>query len=201
MNFLAHLFLSGSDNQILIGNFIADGIRGKELDIYPKGIRDGILLHRRIDTFTDSHPIVKQTVYKLRNSSAKYAPVVSDVVYDHFLAHNWKNYSPITLQKFAHDKYEILRENRRFVPERMKFVLTSMIRQDWLVHYAELSGIAKTLKNMSKRVHFANNMASAINDLEQYYDLFQKDFEDFFPLLQQYVAEELQKLEHPQLVR
>lgn len=201
MNFLAHLYLSGQDTGILIGNFIADGVRGKELDIYPKHIRDGIVIHRKIDTYTDSHPIVKQTVHKLRNSSGKYAPVVSDVIYDHFLAHNWKNYSNIPLEQFARDKYALLKQNKNFVPDRMQDVLSSMIRQDWLVHYAQLTGIAKTLKNMSKRVHFANNIGSAIKDLELYYSLFQNDFEEFFPQLQQYVSQEMQKLNYTLLVK
>jgi len=201
MNFLAHLFLSGKDNDILIGNFIADGIRGKELDNYPTHIREGIVLHRKIDTFTDSHPIVRQTVQKLRASSGKYAPVVSDVIYDHFLAHNWSQYSSVPLDQFTQDKYTILKQNREFVPDRMRIVLSTMIRQDWLLNYAQLSGIAKTLRNMSKRVNFANNMATAIKDLEQHYTLFQYEFEAFFPQLQAYVEEEMQKLGAPTLVK
>jgi acyl carrier protein phosphodiesterase len=190
MNFLAHLYLAGNDEGLLIGNFIADGIRGKELDKYPDPIKRGIILHRKIDTFTDSHPVVRQTVSKLRKSSGKYAPVVSDVIYDHFLASLWKEYSPVSLKDYAHEKYTFLTLHKDEMPENMQELLKYMIRQNWLVHYAELKGIAKTLKSMSKRVHFANNMATAILDLESDYTSFSEDFRLFFPDMIAFVEKE-----------
>ena len=108
MNFLAHLFLAGNDEGLIIGNFIADSIRGKETNNYPESIRRGIVLHRQIDHFTDTHPVVKRTVQRLRKSSEKYAPVVSDVIYDHFLAANWNQYSSIPLKQFANQSYHFL---------------------------------------------------------------------------------------------
>jgi acyl carrier protein phosphodiesterase len=65
MNFLAHIYLSGSEHEILIGNFIADSIRGKQFDAYQNSIQQGILLHREIDEYTDSHPVVLECVEKL----------------------------------------------------------------------------------------------------------------------------------------
>ncbi len=190
MNFLAHLYLAGNDDGLLIGNFIADGIRGKEMEKYAEPIKRGIVLHRKIDTFTDTHPIVRQTVGRLRKSSGKYAPVVSDVIYDHFLASQWSDYSDVPLSSFATEKYAFLVKNKQVMPENMQQLLGYMVRQNWLVHYAELQGIAKTLKSMSKRVHFANNMATAIVDLEAEYGLFLNDFNLFFPDIQEFVEKE-----------
>jgi len=194
MNFLAHLYLAGTDEGLIIGNFIADAIRGKEINDYPENIQKGIVLHRQIDHYTDTHPVVKETVLRLRSSSGKYAPVVSDIAYDHFLAANWKDYSPIPLPYFAEDSYDFLNKNIQHIPEKMHLLLEYMVRQNWLVNYASLNGIARTLRNMQERVNFTNTMASSIIDLEDDYELFLSDFQRFFPDIQQFVAEEKLKL-------
>jgi acyl carrier protein phosphodiesterase len=194
MNFLAHLFLAGEDDGLLIGNFIADAIRGKEIEAYSEEIRRGIVLHRKIDSFTDTHPVVRQTVARLRKSSAKYAPVVSDVVFDHFLAHNWVDYSPIPLTQYAREKYDLLNKNKGRMPNDMQLLLSYMERQNWLVNYADLYGIEETLKKMSTRASFVNNMASAVQDLRADYESFRQDFQLFFPDIQEYVKNEIRAL-------
>src|SRR5436190_22096246 len=108
MNYLAHLYLSGDDPMIMIGNFIADHIKGKQFDLYSKEIQKGILLHRSIDTFTDQHPLVEQSKLLLRPHFHKYAPVIADVFYDHFLAKDWKNYHPQSLENFAQHAYQLM---------------------------------------------------------------------------------------------
>jgi acyl carrier protein phosphodiesterase len=194
MNFLAHLYLAGNDEGLIIGNFIADSIRGKETNNYPESIRRGIVLHRQIDQYTDTHPVVKRTVQRLRKSSEKYAPVVSDVIYDHFLAANWHLYSPIPLEQFANNSYHFLNERKQAMPEKMHTLLGYMMRQNWLVNYGSLNGIAKTLREMQKKVHFANTMASSIIDLRKDYQEFENDFKEFFPEIQRFVKNEISKL-------
>ena len=194
MNFLAHLYLAGKDEGLIIGNFIADSIRGKEINDYSVNIQKGIVLHRKIDEFTDGHPIVKKTVARLRKSAAKYAPVVSDVIYDHFLATNWLQYSPTPLPTFAQNSYQFLNHNKHLMPNKIHLLLEYMIRQNWLVKYASIHGIAQTLKGMQARVHFSNTMASSVIDLVDDYSLFLKDFQQFFPEIQEFVQKEKRQL-------
>ncbi|MBC7390694.1 MAG: DUF479 domain-containing protein [Opitutaceae bacterium] len=192
MNYLAHLFLAGSDEGLIIGNFIADSIRGKEMFLYSEAIQNGIKLHRKIDQFTDSHPVVKQTTLRLRNSAGKYAPVVTDIVYDHFLAANWSKYSSESLQDFAQKKYQFLNSNLKDLPLKMHELFYVMKEQNWLVNYADIKGIAKTLAELSTKVNFANTLATSILDLEKDYESFQSDFFKFFPDIQEYVKREIQ---------
>src|SRR5688572_7860936 len=105
MNYLAHLYLSGNDQQRMIGNFIADHVKGKAIHDFPEGIRDGIFLHRQIDQFTDSHPVVTESKIRLRGTFHKYAPVIVDVFYDHFLARDWTQYHHQSLEVFAEECY------------------------------------------------------------------------------------------------
>ena len=72
MNLLAHIFLSGDADQLLIGNFIADFIKGNRFEhLEPEMIR-GIYLHRFIDSYTDRHPLVKQSARRLQPKFGKY---------------------------------------------------------------------------------------------------------------------------------
>ena len=95
MNFLAHIYLSGSDPDILLGNFMADQIKGRDLSSYGHNVRNGIILHRMIDHFTDTHVVSGEARAILRPSMGKYAGVVLDVFYDHFLATKWNDHHDV----------------------------------------------------------------------------------------------------------
>ena len=101
MNHLAHLYLSGSDPDLMLGNFIADAVKGKQVELYALGVQNGIRLHRAIDTFTDAHPVVRQTKAHLYAGYSKFAGVILDIYFDHFLAIGWANYHPQPLADFV----------------------------------------------------------------------------------------------------
>src|SRR5690606_33121767 len=116
MNYLAHIYLSGNDDYITIGNFIADGIKGKDYKNFPKNIQIGILLHREIDTFTDAHPIVRQSTKRLHENYSHYSGVIVDILYDHFLAKNWLQYSDIPLATYVDAFYDNLETHFDLLP-------------------------------------------------------------------------------------
>ena len=106
MNFLAHIYLSGDNDFIKIGNFMADSIKGDNYNNYPEYIRKGILLHRSIDSFTDLHPVFRKSKHRLHDRYGHYSGVIMDIFYDHFLAKNWSNYSEIPLEKYVFNFYQ-----------------------------------------------------------------------------------------------
>src|SRR4051812_25235509 len=128
MNFLAHAYLSGDSEELLIGNFIADAVKGSAINNYSGDIKNGILLHRSIDTFTDQHPVVHQSIVRLRPSYHKYAGVLVDIFYDHFLAKNWKDYSSVELNKFVSHVYRVMQDNFSQLPHRSQELLPYMIK-------------------------------------------------------------------------
>ncbi len=180
MNFLAHLYLSKSDKNILIGNFIADAVKGKKFKDYPNKIQTGILLHREIDTFTDAHPIVRKSKRRLHERYRHYDGVIIDILYDHFLAKNWHNYSEIPLEIYAESVYSFLHENRSSFPTKIQNALPYMIEYNWLVAYASTEGIKQVLKGMNKRTKGVSQMDLAIEDLIEHYTEFETDFTLFF---------------------
>ena len=194
MNFLAHLYLSKENKNILIGNFIADAVKGKKHENYPKEIQAGILLHRGIDYFTDTHPIVRQSKRRLHERYNHYNGVIIDILYDHFLAKNWHHYSDIPLETYANNVYEFLQENIVIFPERIQKILPYMIEYNWLFSYASVEGIGKILQGMNKRTKGISKMDLAKEDLIEHYEEFESDFTLFFKELMQFSEEKTTNL-------
>lgn len=194
MNFLAHIYLSGDDTEIKIGNFIADSVKGKQFIHFPKGIQKGIILHRAIDTFTDTHPTVRKSVRRLFPVYSHYSTVIIDILYDHFLAANWNDYSNIPLEVYAADFYTLLNENMDILPLPIKQFLPIMINQNWLLKYSTVQGIGEILTQMNHRTGNKSRMNLAVKELEKYYLQFGEEFKSFFKDLENFTCEKIPEL-------
>ena len=195
MNFLAHIYLSGDNELITIGNFVGDGVRGNKYKNYPKDIRIGIQLHREIDTFTDAHPIFRRSTKRLHKGYGHYSGVIVDIFYDHFLAKNWKNYSDIPLAKYIQDFYKSLNANFDSLPPRFKRLTPVMIEGNWLLSYASLEGIQLVLDGMNRRTKGLSKMNEATKELKAHYGEFETDFTEFFTELIEFSAAKLIEIE------
>ena len=180
MNFLAHIYLSGNNELVTIGNFVADGVRGNKYKDYSDEIQLGILLHREIDTFTDAHPIFRRSTKRLHKSYGHYSGVIVDIFYDHFLAKNWSAYSTIPLSKYVNEFYKSLRTNFELLPTRFKHLTPFLIEDNWLLSYASIEGIQQVLNGMNRRTNGKSQMNKATTELKEYYNDFESDFTAFF---------------------
>ncbi|GGX25447.1 ACP phosphodiesterase [Aquimarina muelleri] len=194
MNFLAHIYLSGEDPELTIGNFIADSVKGKAYLQYPDGVQKGIMLHRKIDSYTDSHPIVKKSVSRLFPKYSHYSTVIVDILYDHFLAANWKEYSNTPLEEYISSFYTLLQEYYEILPKRIQNFMPYMIKDNWLLSYASIQGIGTILYQMNRRTKNRSKMNFAVIELEKYYDDFGKEFRSFFEELELYTKNEIRLL-------
>lgn len=194
MNFLAHIYLSGDSDLLKIGNFMADGIRGKEYETMHPDIRKGVMLHRFIDTYTDSHPVFRQSTKRLHEKYHHYAGVIVDVVYDHFLAKNWSRYSDEKLEDFVGNFYRSLESNYDLLTDKTKGMMPYMIKYNWLWDYQFVDGIARILYQMDQRTRNNSKMQFAIEELKEFYTEFESEFTEFFEDLRQNAAEKLHSL-------
>jgi acyl carrier protein phosphodiesterase len=192
MNFLSHLYLSGNSEGLIIGNFIADSVKGSAHLQFSEEIQKGIVLHRRIDTFTDSHPIVEQSKQRLREKYRKYASVIVDIYYDHYLAINWTNYSNTSLDDYTKSIYELMQKNAHQLPLKSQQFTKYMVQYNILSAYAHFEGIDRVFQGMARRTTFESNMEHAIHDLKEHYSLFETEFQLFFPQLQQFVNTQIE---------
>ncbi|NIK93469.1 DUF479 domain-containing protein [Mangrovimonas sp. CR14] len=195
MNFLAHIYLSGNNEMVTIGNFIADSIKGKQYLDYPKEVQIGILLHREIDTFTDAHPIVRQSSKRLHAKYSHYSGVIVDILYDHFLAKNWSDYSAVPLKQFTANFYQIMEENFDWLPANTQRMVPFMKAEDWLLNYAQIEGIQNVLNGMNRRTNYKSGMHQATNELRQFYYDFESEFTHFFTELINFSKTKLPEIE------
>lgn len=194
MNFLAHIYLSGDNDLLKIGNFMADGIYGSSLNSFPDEIQKGILLHRYIDSYTDAHPVFRQSTKRLHPAYHHYAGVIVDIFYDHFLAKNWNNYNSEPLNLYTQKFYQLLQDNFTQLTDRAKGMIPYMVRQDWLGSYATTTGIARILEQMDRRTKHKSGMKNAIDELMEFYDEFEDEFTRFFETIRIFAAGKIKTL-------
>lgn len=187
MNFLAHLSLSNNHDDVLIGNFIADSTKSSEHKLYNAGIVYGIKLHHKIDAFTDSHSIVDTSKQRLRAKHGKYASVIVDIFYDHFLAKNYSLYGEFPLTDFVQRCYALFDKRFNDLSPTAQRIVPHMKKWNWLVNYANEEGLRDVFNGMSRRASFENSMHLAVDDLLERYDDFYADFKAFYPELQKMV--------------
>ncbi|UUV21089.1 acyl carrier protein phosphodiesterase [Paenimyroides aestuarii] len=194
MNFLAHIYLSGTNERIQIGNFMGDGIRGKDYKNYHNDIQIGVLLHRSIDSFTDFHPIFRQSKHRLVPKYNHFSGIIIDMFYDHFLAKEWKMYHHEDLQVFTQKFYQSLENHQDELNLKTKQLLPYLTHQNWLERYAHLTDLQQILQQMDNRFAMKSNMSESVDDLHTFYDDFQSEFHLFFKDLMIHSEKELQRL-------
>jgi acyl carrier protein phosphodiesterase len=195
MNFLAHLFLAGpyplapAYTDHLLGQFIADSVPGRQLQGYLPEVQAGIRAHRAIDTFTDQHPVVRRSTARLREAGyGKYAGVVADIFYDHFLATNFSAYSAEALPPFTERVYALLASRAAEFPVPVQRFFPYMVTQNWLLGYTEIAGISRALEGLSRRASPGSGMETAGEELRQNYAAYAADFQEFFPQIRAFAS-------------
>lgn len=181
MNYLAHLYLSGHDSGVLVGNFIGDYVKGRQFMRYSGSTQTGILLHRHIDTFTDAHPVFRESSALFKDGYKRYAGVVADIIYDHLLAVNWANYSDTDLKSFVSHSHRVLMRNYFGLPGQVKQFLPFLIKSRRLENYQYLTGIEKTLNIMSSHSSLPDKTFFAMSQLQKHHDELQQQFAAFMP--------------------
>jgi acyl carrier protein phosphodiesterase len=180
MNYLAHLYLSGNHPEIQMGNFIGDYVKGSRHDRYTGLVQKGILLHRKIDAFTDRHPRVKMSGDHLKLQYNRYSGVVVDLFYDHFLADNWTSYSDIPLQKFVSSVHMMLMKNYFRLPGEVRSFLPFLIKSRRLENYRHPEGIERALTIMTQYSSLPSHVDFAMDQFRIHYNDFRDDFQSFF---------------------
>ena len=195
MNFLAHLYLSRNNTNIMIGNFIADHIQGNKYEGFSAEIQQGIFLHREIDTFTDAHEVVRKSKRRLHERYRHYDGVIIDIFYDYFLAKNWAAYSEIPLELFTKSVYNLLDKVKLDLPTKSQQFINYMIEYNILFNYKYKDGIEKVLNGMNKRTKGKSQMNLAIEDLHSLEAEFEADFTVFFKELIAHTNQKLKKID------
>ncbi len=183
MNYLAHAFLAAPQSEAICGALIGDFAKGVDLAALPEGMRAGVIAHRRIDAFTDAHPVVRAARARFEPPLRRFAGIIVDVAFDHFLAADFLAYSKQPLSAFTASVYAALDAHEHVLPERLRGVKSRMAEQDWLASYAEIENVGRALAGIGRRLRRANPLGDALGAVVANREALARDFEAFFPQL------------------
>ena len=199
MNHLAHLMLARNSNELMLGGFIADAVKGKKYLNYEKEISKGILLHRFIDNFTDTHKEVSELKKLLRPQFGLLSGVVIDMIYDHILAKHWSEFNSDLLEAFSNQAYLVFEKYVSIMPERNQQLLPYMRKENWLLNYATIEGITKSFNGMSRRIRKGEMLMQAPQFILDNEIILKESFFRFYPELMKACEEEKIKLSYRSL--
>ncbi|MCB0764372.1 MAG: DUF479 domain-containing protein [Flavobacteriales bacterium] len=188
MNFLGHLYVSGPEPLVIVGNFMGDEVKGRDLSHLHPSIQKGVRLHRAIDSFTDRHPLQRLGRSRVRPHAGRYAGVVMDMFYDHLLASDPHWWAETPLKEFAPRMYTLLTAHEAFMPEATRRMLRYMATHDWLTSYGTIEGIGGAIAGLARRVPQGAPMIGSEEVLQQHFSTYRAEFREFLPALQAHVA-------------
>lgn len=194
MNHLAHFHLASLNRHIdpcesMIGSFLGDYVKGQLSGEYPAGIEAGIELHRRIDAYTDRHAVVKLGYQTFEPPLRRYAPIITDLVYDHFLAKNWDEHYHTSLEEFNRHIFDLCEDLMHHLPKNASITLSTMRHRSTLLNTVDPDFIKYSLKHISTRLKRANPLADAYNQVLGTMPSLEKHFSAFFPEVQAFATQ------------
>ncbi|MGZ3900810.1 MAG: acyl carrier protein phosphodiesterase [Bacteroidia bacterium] len=180
MNYLAHSFLSHNEPGLIVGNFIADHIHGNQYEKYPPGIIDGILMHRRIDTFTDAHQKFKESKRFFYNGYEKYSGILIDIYFDHLLAKNFHTYSSVSLKDYSAHIYSVYLSYSEILPKSSARFLNYVLKNNIYLAYSTIEGIDRVLFHLSHRINHGILLNKSVELFQKHESQLETNFELFF---------------------
>ena len=187
MNYLAHLYFAQPSAESLTGNLMGDFTKGVDLSTLPIPIQMGIENHRLIDKYTDHHLDVKSLKSFISPPRKRFSAIIADVMFDHFLALHWQQFSQEPFEQFIATTYEQLSRSIELMPDRMQVMVTKMIEQNWLGSYVNLESTGQAIDGISRRIRFDNELTGAIDEVKNHYGEYETVFFSFFPQLLEHV--------------
>jgi len=191
MNHFAHLVLSQPTIESTVGNLLGDFARGVDPHLLPEAVKAGLINHRAVDRFTDSHPLVKEMKLGFSRERRRFAGIALDIYFDHLLISHWEKFESRDLKPLITEFYQRMSDGQELMPgENMRRVTRRMIEFDWFGSYREIDAVAESLDRVAGRIRFANQFDNAIEDLLRHHEMIRDGFFEFYPQLQQHVADQ-----------
>jgi acyl carrier protein phosphodiesterase len=190
MNHFAHLVLSQPTVESAVGNLLGDFARGVDADSLPAAVRAGLLNHRAVDRFTDSHPLVLEMKRRFSRRRRRFAGIALDIYFDHLLLSHWERFEERSLDAVIAEFYRRMSAGQSLMPGmEMRRVTRRMVEHDWFGSYRDADAIAESLDRVAARIRFVNDFDNAIEELQRHHEMIRGGFLEFYPQLRQHVVE------------
>ena len=190
MNHFAHLVLSQPTVESTVGNLLGDFARGVDADRLPVAVRAGLINHRAVDRYTDSHPLVLEMKICFSRHRRRFAGIALDIYFDHLLLTHWELFEQRQLDELILEFYQRMTAGQTLMPgQDMRRVTRRMIDYDWFGSYRDVDSIAESLDRVAARIRFANDFDNAIEDLQRNHESIRDGFLEFYPQRRQHVLD------------
>ena len=190
MNHFAHLVLSQPTVESAVGNLLGDFARGVDAETLPVSVHAGLINHRAVDRYTDSHPLVLDMKLSFSRRRRRFAGIALDIYFDHLLLTHWELFEQRELDELIADFYRRMSVGQALMPgAEMRRVTRRMIDYDWFGSYRNVDSIAESLDRVAARIRFANDFDNAIEDLQRNHESIRDGFLEFYPQLRQHVID------------
>ncbi len=193
MNYLAHTLLAGDDELLQLGGLMGDFVHGQPDPSLPEGLITGIRLHRAVDVYTDSHPEVVAARALLPAPYRRYAGILLDMWFDHLLARDFGRWSRQGLEDYSANVRDMLRRHEVWLPPGLQRFQRYMDAHALPAGYARPEEMAAALDGISHRLRRANPVGEALPTLMGLDAPLQVRFEAFFPQLQGFAREWIER--------
>ncbi|MFG6668068.1 ACP phosphodiesterase [Halomonas sp. HNIBRBA4712] len=178
MNFLAHAWLvREAADGFLLGNVIADGVKGSDLSAWPALVAAGIRHHRRVDAFVDAHPLALAAKARAPMGQRRFAGIALDILWDHFLARRLGRTE--AFETLVPRVYALLASEG--APNRLGRMVPSMIEHDWLRGYANFDFTCRAIAGLGQRLSGPNRLAELTPWLARDYEWLAENFDGLWP--------------------
>jgi len=183
MNFLAHAWLARHSDEAILGALLGDFVFGRlALEDWPDAVRREIVVHRRVDRYTDAHPAVVAARALFANGLRRYAGIALDVYFDHCLARDWHRWNDTPLDEFTTRVYRVLREHAAQLPPRLRAIAPRMQAHDWLGSYRERDSVDHAVRGIATRLsRHGERLVECLPVLREHRAAIDAAFEAFFP--------------------
>ncbi|HKI75050.1 MAG TPA: ACP phosphodiesterase [Pseudomonadales bacterium] len=181
MNHLAHFKVAHPDPGLMVGGFLGDFVKGRLTGDYPHEVERGIRLHRAVDAFVDSHPVARHSVQRFVPPYRRFAPILVDVIYDHYLAELWASYHDEAIQRFCDAVFEALSGHASLLPTRARTIAERMMASRSMEQYYRDDFVAGSFRSLAGRLKRDNPMAEAFTEFDRLRTELREDFVRFFP--------------------
>lgn len=190
MNYLAHFHLAGNNPGLVVGALLGDYVKGPLDQQYSPQVLNGIVLHRRIDRFSDTHPVQQTVNAVLPAKFRRYNGIIFDMLCDYFLSNNWQQYDNRKLEDYTASIHQILNIYNSMLPPKAKAFNSRMQKYNLLCAYREKITVEKTLISIGNRLSKANPLTELNNEFWTHCSQLEESFHVFYQQLLSYSAEQ-----------
>lgn len=195
MNFLAHFHLAGPEQGLLAGALEGDFRKGRLRGELPSDIERGVALHRAIDAYTDTHPLMTELRGHFPTSLRRYAGILIDLSFDHFLSRHWHQFNDLPLESFIREVHTALAAQQQHLSDRAEQMRCAMLQHDILARYGEWAAVPASAARVGERFRRGNPLLHVEAELEPVRQSLEQAFLSFYPQLQSWAEFTRQRLD------